>query len=75
MPITPKKRGRIRASGTSRITFRNMAMNSEIPACPSDKKDGWIPFCRPKNSMPNRKMGITLPTSTISSGSLVNSDA
>ena len=52
-----------------------MAMNREIPACPNDKKDGWIPFCRPKNSMPNRKMGITLPTSTISSGSLVNSDA
>ena len=40
----PKKRGRISASGISRITLRSRAMKREIFACPSPMKVVWQPI-------------------------------
>ena len=57
------------------MIFRSTAMKSEIFACPSARKVGWMPFCRPNTSMPAMKIGITFPVSATSSASLVKNPA
>ncbi len=74
-PITPIKRGRMMASGINRIILRSTAINREIFACPSARKVGWIPFCRPNTSIPAIKIGITSPVSATSCVSLVKNPA